>query len=235
MCDTVVRPYTGFRGNCHPYGLISDRPMLAVRRALLLLWPAVACVGLAAPIRNVVVSGGTHGNEYTGVYVIEKLEGQAEELRRSYPSLDISLLLANPRAHASNQRFVDADLNRMFTAKALANKGSPGGSPGGSSGGSSLSYEAARGQEIESQYGPKGECAATDLCVDLHTTTSNMGCTIIVDSWCPLAQRTAAYLLSRWDDACDAGSNPGLGQIEREKKKIRECAHPTPLEVGRCV
>ena len=35
-------------------------------------------------------------------------------------------------------------------------------------------------------------------------------------------------LLSRWDDACDAGSNPGLGQIE--KKKIRESAHPhTPF------
>ena len=50
---------------------------------------------------RVVVSGGTHGNEYTGVYVLERLAHRKAELRQKYPSLQIETLFANPKAHAN--------------------------------------------------------------------------------------------------------------------------------------
>ena len=46
------------------------------RAALLLLVAAVrAGLSMHTPprIRRVVVSGGTHGNEYTGIYVLQRL------------------------------------------------------------------------------------------------------------------------------------------------------------------
>ena len=50
-----------------------------------------------------VVSGGTHGNEYSGVYVLRRLETAADALAARYPSLQVETLLANPAAHAASE------------------------------------------------------------------------------------------------------------------------------------
>ena len=63
------------------------------------------------PIRRIVVSGGTHGNEFGGVAVLQRLRHRSEEISALYPSLDVETMLTNPRAHAGNRRFVDDDLN----------------------------------------------------------------------------------------------------------------------------
>jgi len=142
---------------------------------------------LASPlISRVVVSGGTHGNEYTGVYVVQRLGLQEQALRDAYPTLNIETLVANPLAHKDNRRFVHADLNRMFTVAELADI-------------SGFGYEPNRAKAIQAELGPKGPNAAADMIVDLHTTTANMGCTLIVDEWCPLAIHAAAYVASRWN------------------------------------
>ena len=88
-----------------------------------------ACHVSAAP--RVVVVGGTHGNEFTGVYVISHLN--AAELQRDFPHINVETLLANPRAHAASIRFVDDDLNRQFVHGGRVDGG----------------YEAARAKEIE--------------------------------------------------------------------------------------
>ena len=64
-------------------------------------------------------------------------------------------------------------------------------------------YEAARAREVAAIVG------ATDLCVDLHTTTSNMGCTLIVGAWCPAAIRAAAYVSEQWSRAAGDGGGGG--------------------------
>lgn len=49
-------------------------------------------------------------------------------------------------------------------------------------GGDELPYEVQRAQEINRIFGPKGSSEAYDVIFDLHNTTSNMGCTLILES-----------------------------------------------------
>jgi aspartoacylase len=44
-----------------------------------------------------------------------------------------------------------------------------------------LPYEVRRAQEINHLFGPKNSDDAYDLVFDLHNTTSNMGCTLILE------------------------------------------------------
>jgi len=140
---------------------------------------------LGSPLPRVVVVGGTHGNEYTGMYVVEHVLSESE-LRTTFPALSIDTLCANPRAYAVNRRFVDDDLNRQFTSVRL------GSAPDASV------YESVRAHGINAELGPKGPTASADFVIDMHTTTANMGCTIIVNSYSTLAVRVAAYLSKVW-------------------------------------
>lgn len=49
-------------------------------------------------------------------------------------------------------------------------------------GGDELPYEVRRAQEINRMFGPKGSPEAYDVIFDLHNTTSNMGCTLILEN-----------------------------------------------------
>ena len=161
---------------------------------------ALVTTGLAAPLPRVVITGGTHGNEYTGVYLLQRLALREAEMRQAYPSIAVETLLANPRAHAENRRFLEDDLNRMFTKEQLS-------AP------SPTSYEQKRAQEIAGMLGPKGTGAAASVCIDLHTTTSNMGCTLIVNTWSPLSIRAAAFVAGEWateSAAAEADGRPPL-------------------------
>ena len=147
--------------------------------------------------RRVIVAGGTHGNEYTGIYVLDRLQHMQAEIEDEYPTLRVETLLANPDAHRRNCRFMDDDLNRMFTDELLSSNPLPG------------VHEAARAHEIArfaagdggTEGGGEGEAA---LCIDMHTTTSNMGCTIIVNTWSPLTLHAAAYVQAHWEAECEA-------------------------------
>jgi succinylglutamate desuccinylase len=129
-------------------------------------------------IRRVVIVGGTHGNELTGVFLVKKFEQFPELLHR--PSLACTTLLANPRAIAANRRYIDRDLNRCFATADLANP-------------ALTSYEDRRAQEIATLLGPKDQ-PQVDVIIDLHSTTANMGLTILPSSKHPFNLRLAAYL-----------------------------------------
>jgi aspartoacylase len=106
---------------------------------------------------KVLVFGGTHGNEWTGVYVVKKY---AETLKKEFPSLDLSFIHANPEAFKVNKRFKDEDLNRAFQ---FLQENRPS------------SYEHGRAREIKKMI-----TGSPCFVVDLHTTTSNMGNTVII-------------------------------------------------------
>lgn len=129
-------------------------------------------------IRRVAIVGGTHGNERTGVYLIKKFEQSRELISR--PSFETITLLANPKAIAENRRYIDRDLNRCFANEDLANSKLTG-------------YEDRRAKEITIQLGPKDHPKA-DVILDLHSTTANMGLTILPSSIHPFNLRLAAYL-----------------------------------------
>ncbi len=129
-------------------------------------------------IRRVAIVGGTHGNELTGVYLVKKFEQFPELLHR--PSLECITLLANPKAIAANRRYIDRDLNRCFANEDLANP-------------ELTSYEDRRAKAIAAKLGPKHQ-PSTDIIIDLHSTTANMGLTILSSSRHPFNLRLAAYL-----------------------------------------
>jgi succinylglutamate desuccinylase len=124
-------------------------------------------------IRKVAIVGGTHGNELTGVHLIQKFDRFPVLLHRD--SFECLTLLANPAAIKENRRYIDRDLNRCFSKDDLANL-------------ELTSYEDKRTQEIAAQL------TDIDFIIDLHTSTANMGLTIIPSSNHLSNLRLAAYL-----------------------------------------
>lgn len=109
------------------------------------------------PLTKVIIFGGTHGNEWTGIMVVNKY---AESLKAQFKQLDLHFVHANPEAFKLNRRFKDEDLNRAF--EYLQDE-------------RPQSYEHSRAKTLKMLINE-------DPCfvIDLHTTTSNMGNTIIV-------------------------------------------------------
>lgn len=138
-------------------------------------------------MKKVLVYGGTHGNEWTGVYLVEKY---AEYFRKKHPKLDIEFILANPEAHKINRRFKDEDLNRAF--QFLGEK-------------RPNSYEHQRARDIRDKI-LSGPC----FVIDLHTTTSNMGKTLIVTDYNPLVLWVSKEVSAKVADTRVIGSpDPG--------------------------
>ncbi len=132
---------------------------------------------MSKKIKKVALVGGTHGNEMTGVYLIKKFQKNPQLIARN--SFDIFTLLGNPRAIEIRQRYVETDLNRCFSQQSLADL-------------NSILYEQKLAQEIANKIKEN----QTDLIIDLHSTTSQMGLTIIISDGHPFHLQLAAYLSS---------------------------------------
>ncbi|QSJ19410.1 aspartoacylase [Nostoc sp. UHCC 0702] len=131
-------------------------------------------------IKRLVIVGGTHGNELTGIYLVKKFQRSPQLIQRG--SFETCTLLANPKAYEIGKRYVDTDLNRCFQRQDLHNP-------------NLWSYEAQRAKVIYQTYGSKGTLEA-NLIIDLHSSTSNMGLTIILARKLPYNLQLAAYLTS---------------------------------------
>ncbi|KXF80432.1 aspartoacylase [Enterovibrio coralii] len=134
---------------------------------------------------RVAIVGGTHGNEFSGVYLLKKWQATPATISR--PTFETETLFGNPNAHRDNKRYLDCDLNRQFLLHDLANP-------------ELGNYEQSRAKAINLQLGPKGN-ARTDLIIDLHNTTSNMGPTLILLKSDAFNTQLAAYVAERMDDA----------------------------------
>jgi aspartoacylase len=128
-------------------------------------------------IRRAAVVGGTHGNELIGAYLVKKFAAAPQLVQRS--SFETTVLLANPLAFAAGQRYVERDLNRCFSLDNLQDA-------------EAVSYEDSQAKAIYQQLGSGAQKA--DFIVDLHSTTSNMGLTIILTNRHPFNLHLAAYL-----------------------------------------
>lgn len=133
---------------------------------------------MSKSIRRVAIVGGTHGNEWTGIYLIKKFQQFPELITRS--SFETLTLFGNPAAIALNRRYVDQDLNRCFTPEDLSNS-------------ALTTCEDQRAREIAAQLGPKEQPQA-DIILDLHSTTSNMKLSILPSTLNPFNLQLSAYL-----------------------------------------
>lgn len=105
------------------------------------------------PGPRVLVLGGVHGNEVTGVMLVERLRADLESGALALAAGTLTLVVGNPRAVELGTRGSEphADLNRSFTAKALDANGPD-------------EYEARRARELAPII------AASDFIIDLHAT-----------------------------------------------------------------
>ncbi|MCL2931568.1 MAG: aspartoacylase [Trichodesmium sp. MAG_R03] len=131
-------------------------------------------------INKLAIVGGTHGNEFTGIYLIKKFEKFPDLINRK--NFETKTLLANPQGFELVKRYIDTDLNRCFKMEDLDNN-------------TNLNYEENRAKFINQILGPKGN-PKFDFILDLHTTTANMGLTIILVNYYPFNLKIAAYLSS---------------------------------------
>jgi aspartoacylase len=116
-------------------------------------------------IEQVMLVGGTHGNERTGINCIRHWQTHPEHIQR--PSFSIETVIGNPEATLVNQRYLDKDLNRCF-AKAVQED-------------TDLTNlrEVKRAKTLLAQI--QEATKPTDFLIDLHTTTTNMGVTLIFE------------------------------------------------------
>ena len=132
-------------------------------------------------IKSVAIVGGTHGNELAGVYLVNYWQQHPELIARN--SFSTEILLANNKAIEQNKRYTDCDLNRQFSTASLADL-------------SLTNYEQSRAKVINQQLGPKGS-AKTDLVIDLHNTTANMGPTLLIPATGVFYDLLAIYMKSK--------------------------------------
>ncbi|MBD2200330.1 MULTISPECIES: aspartoacylase [Calothrix] len=131
-------------------------------------------------INRVLIVGGTHGNELTGVYLVKLFQQHPELIHRA--TFESLTLLANPQAIKAGRRYIDKDLNRSFLEENLED-------------GTLVNYEDLLAKNINHIYGQNGKYPV-DFIVDLHSTTSNMGVTVLLDDDQKFNLQLAAYLSS---------------------------------------
>lgn len=129
-------------------------------------------------IKQLAIVGGTHGNEFTGIYLLKKWQDNIELIQRS--SFNTETVFANPDAFKANKRYIDSDLNRRFNQSELENRTLTG-------------LEEVRAKQINQQLGPKGS-PRVDFIIDVHTTTSNMGPTLLLTAKGKFYNQLAAYV-----------------------------------------
>lgn len=149
-------------------------------------------------IDNVLLVGGTHGNELTGIHLVQ--QWQSNQRANNYSHFELDFLLANPLAIEQNRRYLEHDLNRCFKHTDLDNP-------------DLLSHEQQLAKTINRQYGPKqseqsslnkaasaAKKSKTDFIIDLHTSTANMQTNIVLIHIDEFHLQLAAFLKQQLDD-----------------------------------
>jgi aspartoacylase len=130
---------------------------------------------------RVLVVAATHGNERNAPWLMEQWRQQPQLLHAA--GLELQLEIGNPEAFAANRRYIDRDLNRCFDPALLAD-------------GSRQELEIQRARDLLAAFGPNGAnpCA---VALDLHSTTSAMGNSLVVYGRRPADLALAAGIQAR--------------------------------------
>ncbi|AKE53077.1 aspartoacylase [Kangiella geojedonensis] len=135
-------------------------------------------------IKQVALVGGTHGNELTGIYLLNKYRQFPKLLGKH--SFEVELFTANPEAQRANRRYIDRDLNRSFKQADLDDN-------------SLFGHENELAKQINQKLGPKGS-SRTDMIIDLHTSTAPMGVNLVLTKTDSFHLMLADYVQQRMDN-----------------------------------
>ncbi len=141
---------------------------------------------LKSKIKNIAIVGGTHGNEFTGAYLVKHWLKNPHLVKRE--GFKTEIVFANQRAFKEVKRYIDRDLNRSCSEIIL---NSP-----------DLNlHEERLARELNSLIGPKDNADKNvDFVIDLHTTTANMGLSLVVSDDSLLTWLAVSYLCEEFPE-----------------------------------
>ena len=113
---------------------------------------------------RVLVVAATHGNERNAPWLLEQWRQRPQQLASA--GVDLALEIGNPEALAANRRYIDRDLNRSFAPDLLQDP-------------ARTELEVQRARQLLAQFGPEGHQPCS-VAIDLHSTTSAMGNSLVV-------------------------------------------------------
>ena len=109
--------------------------------------------------KKILIVSGTHGNEINPIWAVNsfsKLENKVDK------NIEYKYIIGNPLACEKGFRYIDNDLNRSFTSRQ-----------------EDSIYEIKRANFLVEKFGFNGSDPC-DVAIDLHTTTANMGTSIVM-------------------------------------------------------
>ena len=115
-------------------------------------------------IKKILIVAGTHGNEINPIWAVNQLNKEQNNVNKD---IEYKYIIGNPLAYEKGSRYVDSDLNRSFNSKNQNTEKNKN------------NYEINRAKFLLEQYGING-AEPCQIAVDLHTTTSNMGTSIVI-------------------------------------------------------
>ncbi len=156
-------------------------------------------------LRRVVVLGGIHGNERTGVHAVQHVRNQPEQFQCGSVEV-VEGFYGNPRAIQRNVRYLDRDLNRCFFYEygAPLTETQIQARVAGT-----REYEMGRALSLRSDIGALSE--PVPFLIDLHTTTANMGMSLIVGDEDPWTLHFCSRLAERVPNARIVSDGPSAG------------------------
>ncbi len=141
-------------------------------------------------VGHVAIIGGTHGNELTGAWLVERWRRDPSPVQRE--SFSTHLLLGNPKAIQRVRRYIDRDLNRSFGDTPPTSDARDSQRP--------VPYEQERAHVVCEQL-RTFRVIPDGALIDLHNTTANMGISLIFVNQSPFNLKLAAWVKERVPEA----------------------------------
>ncbi len=113
-------------------------------------------------LKKILIVSGTHGNEINPVWAINQFNKLFKTIEKN---IEYKFIIGNPLAYERGCRYIDNDLNRSFN---LIKKNFD-----------NSVYEIKRANSLVEKFGVNGS-EPCDIAIDLHTTTANMGTSIVM-------------------------------------------------------
>ena len=115
-------------------------------------------------VQRILIVSGTHGNEINPVWAVKQFNREENSLKYG---IEYEYIIGNPVAYEKGCRYIDADLNRSFNESKNYHQHKKS------------IYEINRANFLVDQFGINGS-QPCQIAIDLHTTTANMGTSIVM-------------------------------------------------------
>ena len=116
-------------------------------------------------LKKILIVSGTHGNEINPIWAVNRF---VKELNRVDYGIQFRHIIGNPLACERGLRYIDVDLNRSFNSINENDFNT-----------SENNYEIKRANFLVQHFGKNGY-EPCEIAIDLHTTTANMGTSIVM-------------------------------------------------------